>query len=105
MLQNDDGSVEQAAQLFNFLSDPTRLRILFLLDQEGEMTATEIHCQLDLGPSGTKQQLARMRQERLVEPRRMGRRIYYRFVSPSVRNLLRASGWLVEHAKGTETAA
>ncbi len=89
-------SVEQAAQLFDLLSDPTRLRILLLLDQQGEVTVTGLCHELNISQSGVSTQLKKLRLGRLVESRRDGHFAYFRLTSDAACDLLRLGYRLVE---------
>jgi ubiquinone/menaquinone biosynthesis C-methylase UbiE len=58
------------------LADPTRLRLLSLLEQE-ELSVAEIQEILGMGQSRISAHLAHLRQARLVRDRRAGKNIYY----------------------------
>ena len=59
------------------LADPTRLRLLLLLEQE-ELSVVEIQEILGMGQSRISSQLAQLKQADLVQDRRAGKNIYYR---------------------------
>ncbi len=59
------------------LADPTRLRLLLLLEQE-ELSVVEIQEILGMGQSRISSHLAQLKQEQLVQDRRAGKNIYYR---------------------------
>ena len=59
------------------LSDPTRLRILKLLE-EGELCVCQIVASLRLGQSSVSQQLSILKKAGLIEDARRGRWVYYR---------------------------
>jgi ubiquinone/menaquinone biosynthesis C-methylase UbiE len=65
--------------LWQTLNDPTRLRILALLDRE-ELSVAELQEILHLGQSRISTHLAHLRGVGLVEPRREGKRTYYSLV-------------------------
>ena len=65
-----------ASDLMKSLSNETRLLILCLLSS-GEMTVSELEGKLQIPQASLSQQLARLRNERLVKTRRDGRMIYY----------------------------
>lgn len=78
--QNLEILVEQArkaAELLKALSHESRLMILCMLS-EREMSVSEIEECMDLPQATVSQQLARLRQDKLVSTRRSGRLIYYR---------------------------
>ena len=58
------------------LADPTRLRLLLLL-QEEELTVAELQEALAMGQSRISAHLAQLKQARLVRDRRAGKNIYY----------------------------
>jgi ubiquinone/menaquinone biosynthesis C-methylase UbiE len=65
--------------LWQTLHDPTRLRILALLEEE-ELSVAELQEILHLGQSRISTHLAHLRRVGLVEPRREGKRTYYSLV-------------------------
>src|SRR5207248_994677 len=63
----------------NFLrliADPTRLRVLLVLEQE-ELSVAEIQEILGMGQSRISSHLAQLKQAKLVQDRRAGKNIYY----------------------------
>jgi len=58
------------------LSDPTRLRLLLLLEQ-GELSVVELQEILGMGQSRISSHLAQLKQAKLVLDRRAGKNIYY----------------------------
>lgn len=68
--------VREAADFLKALANPNRLMILcFLLD--GEHSVGELEEKLDLRQPTLSQQLARLREDALVDTRREGKQIYY----------------------------
>src|SRR5271156_3879192 len=65
--------------LWQTLNDPTRLRILALLEEE-ELSVAELQEILHLGQSRISTHLAHLRRVGLVQPRREGKRTYYSLV-------------------------
>ncbi len=63
---------------FHSLSDTTRLRCLFLLQQQGELCVCELVYALDLIQPKISRHLALLRDNGLVQDRRVGQWIYYR---------------------------
>jgi ArsR family transcriptional regulator len=61
------------------LADPTRLRLLLLLQQE-ELTVAELQEVLGMGQSRISAHLAQLKQARLVRDRRAGKNMYYALV-------------------------
>jgi ArsR family transcriptional regulator len=72
------------------LSDPSRVRILLLLKRE-ELSVAELQEILGMGQSRISTHLAQLRQAGLVEDRRTGKSILYRFTAPEFNDLLDTS--------------
>lgn len=88
------------------LSDPNRLRLALLLERE-ELSVAELQEILSMGQSTISTHLAQLRQAGLVEDRRAGKNILYRFRSQPSRhllNLLRESAAEIPEAAGDAEA-
>jgi DNA-binding transcriptional ArsR family regulator len=72
----DERTSIHLADLFNALSDPTRLSILSALI-EREMSVGEIAAAINLSESAVSHQLRGLRQMRIVRPRKEGRQVFY----------------------------
>jgi len=70
--------------LWQTLHDPTRLRILALLEEE-ELSVAELQEILHLGQSRISTHLAHLRRVGLVQPRREGKRTYYSLIKKLTR--------------------
>ena len=68
----------QPTQLFQLLSDETRLRCLVLMQQEGELCVCELTYALGLIQPKVSRHLAMLRDAGMVSDRRQGQWIYYR---------------------------
>jgi ArsR family transcriptional regulator len=79
--------------LWQTLHDPTRLRILALLEEE-ELSVAELQEILHLGQSRISTHLAHLRRVGLVQPRREGKRTYYSLV----KKLDRATSQILDSA-------
>jgi DNA-binding transcriptional ArsR family regulator len=79
--------IEQAAERFRLLSDPTRLRLLNELDLHGELPVTELAERAHVGLSNTSKHLHQLEREGLVGKRRRGTTILYRIADPSIEEL------------------
>jgi len=73
---------EQLQRVFRTFSDPTRVRILTLLERE-ELAVQEIMAVLGMAQSRVSRHLAILREAGLVDDRRDGTHVFYRFVPPS----------------------
>lgn len=68
----------QFSQLFQLLSDDTRLRSLLLMQQEGELCVCELVHALGIIQPKVSRHLAMLRDASVVTDRRQGQWIYYR---------------------------
>ena len=68
------------ANLFKSLSEPVRLRILYLLLEHDELCVCDIVTSLELSQSVVSRHLAYLRNSGLVNTRREGVWIYYQLV-------------------------
>ena len=75
------------------LSEPTRLRLILLLNEE-ELTVAELQEILSMGQSRISASLAQLRRQRIVADRRVGKNSYY-VVVPS---LLKSLGEILKKA-------
>jgi DNA-binding transcriptional ArsR family regulator len=69
--------VEELAEIFKVLADPTRLRILSALAEHGSLCVHELTTWLGMQQSAVSHQLRLLRAARLVRGRRDGREIHY----------------------------
>jgi len=77
----------KASQLLRSLSHESRLLILCLLS-EREMSVSEIEDLIQLPQATVSQQLARLRQDGLVETRKEGRSVYYRIADKDITRIV-----------------
>ncbi|MGB5438528.1 MAG: metalloregulator ArsR/SmtB family transcription factor [Gammaproteobacteria bacterium] len=63
---------------FQMLADTTRLRMLMLLQRQGELCVCELTHALTLSQPKVSRHLGQMREAGLVQTRREGRWMYYR---------------------------
>lgn len=75
--------MQSILKTIKLLSDPTRLRILLLLEQE-ELSVAELQEILSMGQSSISTHLSQMRQAGLVEDRRLGKNVLYRLAGPGL---------------------
>lgn len=78
---------EKAALLLKAMASPVRLRILCFL-AEGEMAVGEIASRLNIREQAASQQLAQLRLESLIVPRKDAQRVYYKLASREIERLL-----------------
>ncbi len=74
--------MEALQKVFKTLSDPTRVRVLALLEQE-ELAVQELMDVLGMAQSRVSRHLAILREAGLLRDRRDGTYVFYRFESPA----------------------
>ncbi len=84
-----DEEIIDISDFFKMFGDPTRLRILFLLDKEGELGVGKISQSLSMTQSAISQQLKVLRSSRLVRFRKEGRNIIYRLSDDHIHKILK----------------
>ena len=84
----DKEIVEYIADLFKGFADPTRVHILTLLQQNGELCVTEIAEAVELSQSAISHQLRILKQMQLIKFRREGKNILYSLADDHVRTIL-----------------
>src|SRR6266571_4949395 len=75
--------------LLRLLADPTRLRLLLLLEQE-ELSVAELQDILGMGQSRISGHLAQLKRAGVLEDRRAGKNVYYATKRTAGRNGARA---------------
>lgn len=84
--------------MFRLLGDPTRVRILFVL-QEGERCVSDLALAVDASETKVSQAMRLLRSAGVVRNRRDGRNIYYRLDDEHIRLLLELSRDHVAHGE------
>lgn len=69
-------SALELAELFDSLSDPTRIQIISLLTEEDEVGVSELVAKLNLSKSAVSHQLRGMRDRRIIRTRKQGRNVF-----------------------------
>jgi DNA-binding transcriptional ArsR family regulator len=87
-LTDTPSRTELLAKYFRGLGDPTRLRILRLLDHAGELPVGDIVARLDMPQATVSTHLACLRWCGFVATRRANRSVIYRLADPRVRELV-----------------
>jgi DNA-binding transcriptional ArsR family regulator len=82
-----DHEIEEVARRFALLSDPTRLRILSFLLEEGEASPTDLAEAIGLGRTNVSQHLSRLLSAGMVGRRRDGHAFIYRVIDEMLRPL------------------
>ena len=78
--------MNELAELFSALSDPSRLRIIAALIA-GELHVGAIAEQVNLSESATSHHLRHLRQMRIVQARKAGRQVFYCLLDTHVEQL------------------
>lgn len=66
------------ARIFKALADPIRIRIILLLESEGELCVCDLMAVLDLPQSTVSRHLAYLKRSGWLDGRRQGAWMYYR---------------------------
>lgn len=82
-----DEEITDLAEFFKVFGDPTRLKILFILE-EGESSVSEIATVTGMSQSAISQQLKILKTSRLVRPRKEGKSIFYRLCDEHISRIL-----------------
>ena len=87
----DASPVQELAEVFALLGDPSRLRLLTALLEAGELCVGDLAAVAGLGESAVSHALRLLRAHRVVAVRRSGRMAYYSLCDGHVRALLTAA--------------
>jgi DNA-binding transcriptional ArsR family regulator len=79
--------LEEVARMFGLLSDPTRLRLLSRLHDDGELSVGELSSRTGVTVANVSQHLNRLAAAGLVARRRDGKRVHYRIADPRLEEL------------------
>jgi DNA-binding transcriptional ArsR family regulator len=99
-LANAPSRAELLAKYFRGLGDPTRLRMLRMLDEAGELSAGELVRRLELPQATVSTHLGCLRWCGFVATRREHRSVIYRVADPRVRDLIAGATALLEDNAG-----
>ena len=80
--------VDTTARMLKCLGHPLRLRILDVLEREGELTVSEVQEALDLEQAVCSQHLTLMRDKGILVRRKDGVNVYYRLGDPRALKVL-----------------
>ena len=76
------------AGIFQALANPTRIAIVELLRDDGEVSVGTIHDKLDLEQSNASQHLAVLRSKNIVVARKEGTQVFYSLRDPVIGTVL-----------------
>ena len=80
---------EKQAELFKVLSNPLRLKILYLLSKKPETSLSEITKESGVRKPNVSQHLAMLKYLRIVKTKRVGKQTFYSLESEEIKKLLR----------------
>jgi DNA-binding transcriptional ArsR family regulator len=95
LLPDQPAEPDLVAKYFRVLSDPTRVRVLELLERHGELTVGELVEHLGQAQPGVSNHLACLRWCGFVEPERRHPNVFYRVADERVLELLSLGGALL----------
>jgi ArsR family transcriptional regulator, cadmium/lead-responsive transcriptional repressor len=95
-LDNAPSRTDLLAKYFRGFGDPTRLRVLQLLDSEGELSAGELVKRLEMPQATVSTHLACLRWCGFVTTRREDRSVIYALADPRVSELIANAESLLE---------
>ncbi len=81
-------AIQNAANMLRSIGHPVRLKIIELLDGEGELHVTAIYEALGLQQALASQHLSLMRDRGILASRREGSHVYYRIADPRVTKVI-----------------
>src|ERR671923_2746561 len=91
-------SMPSTINFLRLIADPTRLRLLLLLEQE-ELSVAELQEILGKGQSQISTNLAQLKQAGLVDDRRTGKNVFYKTQAPpEMMELLRSAATEIPEA-------
>lgn len=93
--QLDDTSLAKLSSLFKVLGDPTRMNILFVLEQD-ELCVCDLTVVLNMTQSAVSHQLKTLKDYDLVRSRREGKVIFYRLADAHVHAIFKQA---LEHIR------
>jgi DNA-binding transcriptional ArsR family regulator len=92
-----DAAVEMTAAIFRTIGDPTRIRLLEALNEQGSATGSGLADRLGLTQQAVSKQLGVLHQAGIVSRRRAGAWVYY--------ELIDWTGWWLVEQIGAALAA
>jgi ArsR family transcriptional regulator len=82
LVQQNARTIRRASDHYSLLAGETRLNIMMLLDNAGELCVCDLASVLEMTPAAVSQHLSRLKGGQLVDSRRDGMTIYYRLAEP-----------------------
>ncbi len=95
----DAPTAARLAQIFQALSDPSRVRLISALNA-GELCVCDLAAVLGMTQSAVSHQLRSLRDQRLVRARKTGRVVYYALDDSHIRDLFERGLEHIRHEDG-----
>ena len=76
-LNKYQNAMKDMCEFFKILGDPTRLKIMLLIDNNTTMCVNDIADKLEMTKSAVSHQLALLRQARLISSKKEGKEVFY----------------------------
>jgi DNA-binding transcriptional ArsR family regulator len=97
----DGKKIQQTATLLKHAADPTRLRVLLILAEKGEVHVKALCTQIDQSVPAVSHHLAALKFSGVLNWRREGKTVFYS-LGPPGKSLIRAArGLMDDHSDGT----
>lgn len=96
--------ISQVTNLFSILSNPTRVKILWLLKIKQPLNVHEIQHKLKISQSNASQHLSILRKNKLIIEERKGKEVYYKLLeSKNLSKVLSSAIHLIAYQLSTAT--
>ncbi|MEA4815275.1 MAG: metalloregulator ArsR/SmtB family transcription factor [Lachnospiraceae bacterium] len=92
----EESEVNELSMFFKILGDPTRIRIMWALDQ-AELCVCDVCATLGMTKSAVSHQLAILRRAKLVKFRRDGKNVYYSLDDQHVNDIIEIAAIHLKH--------
>ncbi|MEX0381528.1 ArsR/SmtB family transcription factor [Leuconostoc sp. MS02] len=93
---NDEQYQSEMERIFKLLSNPTRLNILVLLENE-QLSVNDIVQQLQITQPQVSHQLAILKEHQLVSAEKVGKKSLYQLNDPHILNVINSTKQHVAH--------
>lgn len=87
-VMDDEKRIDKAAYVLKAVAHPLRIKIIQLLNENGELNVSTIHKQLKAEQSLISHHLINMRDKGILDIRRSGKNIYYFLVDTAVAEVI-----------------
>ena len=76
-LRIDQEKLDKASHILKSIAHPVRIGIIDLLDQNGELSVTDLYKTLGQEQSAVSHHLSKMKERQILDSRRDGKKIFY----------------------------